>query len=339
VPVAEAYITAEEITNMINSTDEKYASVTNNRSAINYLISQGRYPMAVQIPTTNAEGQPEVMYRGILYKFTKENDGAVKIASGANFSILANESYDYNVTGYKTWYREPGMVSYDYGIDWEGNTLETNPNTINLTQAKLQAEYDSMVKSVHDNGGFYVARYELTEETVDSTKVFGTKRGKTVANASASSGNMWYGLYNKCQNLYNNEELAVQSGMISGAQWDQIMIWMKGVTNTYKDSNDNQVNTYYVVDSTNMGNYDAASGGTGSPQVSGYLNNYSVKKVFDLGGNLADFTTETRVSGVRIMRGYNYSNSASSLPASVRNEGYPNGAGSAYSARLAFYVK
>lgn len=340
VPVAEAYITAAEITNMINSTEEKYASVTSNQTAINYLISQGRYPMAVQIPTKDAQGNDTVMYRGILYNFAKGTDGAVTITSKADFSILASESYDNAVANAKTYYREPGMVSYDYTT--QNGTLQYN--TIGLTQASLQEEYNNMVKSVADNGGFYVARYELTYETDNSgNAIYGTRRGKTVANASTftSSGglNMWYGLYNKCQNLYNNENLPVQSAMISGAQYDQIMIWMKGVTNTYTKSDGTTVNTYYVVDSTNMGNYNVASGGTGSRKVSGYLNNYSVKKVFDLGGNLYDWTTEANDTNSRVMRGNIYYDSGSDYPASDPSNRNPNNANSADSARFALCVK
>ena len=319
VPVAEAYITAAEISKII--TDNSIVATddyTANQQAINYLASQGRYPMAVQIPAKDAQGNDTVMYRGILYNFAAGTNG-VNITSYADFSISAADDYTQ-----KTYYREPAYLTDDDYADASGY------NTIGLTQEKLQEEYNSMVESVADNGGFYVARYELTEETVDSTKVFGTKRGKTVADNAI----LWYGLYEKCQKLYNNNNLPVQSTMISGAEWDQIMIWMKDEKNT----NDNT--KYYVVDSNYMGNYDSRFGGTGSKQVSGYLNNYSVKKIFDLGGNLYDGTTEAYDTTFRVLRGDSCARMGRGYPASDRIGDNPaDDTHLLCSARFTLYVK
>jgi len=324
IPVEEAYITAKEITDMINSTETEYASVTSNQTAINYLASQGRYPMAVQLDN-------EEDYRGILYNFAAGTNG-VTITSYADFSILSSESYDYNVSGYKTYDREPGMVQDDYTTATDGTTLEYN--TIGLTQEKLQIEYNTMVEKVDESGGFYVARYELTGNSTDG---YGSKRGQTVANASSSSANRWYGLYSACQGMYNKTTDKVQSTMISGAQWDQIMIWMKDVKNT------NDSSKYYVLDSSYMGNYTTATGGTGKIQISGYLDNYSVKKVFDLGGNLYDWTTGAFGSDRRVLRGNSYSFSGADDPASshyqYRYETTPINTYGYYTTRPALYVK
>ena len=68
VPVQTAYVTAEEITEMINSSDTKYLSITDNQTAINYLINnENRYPMAVKLSDGN--------YRGILYDFVEGTNG------------------------------------------------------------------------------------------------------------------------------------------------------------------------------------------------------------------------------------------------------------------------
>jgi len=309
IPVEEAYITAKEITDMINSTETEYASVTSNQTAINYLASKGRYPMAVQLD--NGED-----YRGILYNFAAGTNG-VTITSYADFSIL--EADDYTL---KTYYREPAyLTDEDYA---DGGSY----NTIGLTQEKLQDEYNKMVESVKDNEGFYVARYELTGNSTDG---YGSKRGQIVANARTA--NMWYGLYSACQGMYNQTTDKVQSTMISGAQWDQIMIWMKDVKNI------NDSSKYYVLDGSYMGNYTIETGGTGTIQVSGYLDNYSVKKVFDLGGNLYDYTTEAYHTSIRVGRGRWYDKSGDSSPASYRGSNDPNSISAGYSARPALYVK
>lgn len=336
IPVKEAYITAEEIQYMIASTETEYKSITTNQKAINYLISKGRYPMSVQI----TDGEGNKTYRGILYNFAKNTDGTVKITSNADFSTLLTESYDYNVDGYKTYYREPGMVSYDYGKDKDGIVQATNYNTIGLTQDKIQAEYNAIVESIAKNGGFYVARYELTQETVGTKLEFGSKRGQTVANASTSSANRWYGLYKECQGIYNKEEDKVQSTMIYGSQWDQIMIFMKDVENSYKNSEEETVNTYYIVDSTDKGVYSDIN----ALKPSGYRETYNIKQIFDLGGNYWEWTAEAHYMVTRVMRGGEYIHAGSNIPASTRYNYGTIGIRSSttnkdYSARSTLYIK
>lgn len=124
----------------------------------------------------------------------------------------------------------------------------------------------------------------------------------------------------------------MQSSMIYGSQWDQIMIWMKEVKNTEDNSK------YYILDSSYMGNYNTSSGGTGKKQVSGYKNAYGVKQIFDLGGNLRDWTTEAYSTSRRVLRGGAYSSDGSSIPAGGRYDDGPEGTYSYHSARVALYV-
>ena len=120
--------------------------------------------------------------------------------------------------------------------------------------------------------------------------------------------------------------------MIYGSQWDQIMIWMKEVKNTEDNSK------YYILDSSYMGNYSTPSGGTGKKQVSGYKNAYGVKQIFDLGGNLRDWTTEAGSTYHRVLRGYYYYDDGSNYPASNRHFSFPESTDSRSSARVALYV-
>lgn len=113
--------------------------------------------------------------------------------------------------------------------------------------------------------------------------------------------------------MYPSSEITgMKSSMIYGSEWVQIMIWMKEVKNT----NDNT--KYYILNSSYMGNYNISSGGTGAKQVTGYLEKYSVKKVFDLGGNLSDWTTEAAIDSLRLMCGGRYDNPGSANAASGR---------------------
>ena len=87
----------------------------------------------------------------------------------------------------------------------------------------------------------------------------------------------------------------MQSSMIWGSQWDQIMIWMKGIENTVNSTN----GQYYVINSLGMGNY-----GTSDDTQSGLANTgfFKVKNVFDLAGNVYSWTLEVNFASYRVIR-------------------------------------
>ena len=324
VPVENAYVTADEITSLITNN----ASITNNQQAINYLINEnGIYPMAVKLSNGN--------YRGIAYNFNGTESVTI---TAREFSINPNESYEIkyktldnasDTTVYKTYYREPGMVCYDFGIGYQSTepnyyTLSTPVNTIGLTLNTLQTEYNQMVESVASNKGFYVARYELGYNT--QTNKGESKRAQTVAAANNTNTYRWYGLYTACKNIYTEK---VQSMMISGSQYDQMMIWMKDVANGNKK---------YITDSTGKGIYKV--GGTdGTLSKSGSNDSYIANQVYDLGGNYWEWTSEANSTDFRALRGGSYSYEGASYPASYRSNSNPSGAYSDSSGRSALYLK
>ena len=129
--------------------------------------------------------------------------------------------------------------------------------------------------------------------------------------------------------MYNQTVDKVQSLMITGAQYDQIMIWMRNVKNTSYDTK------YYIKDSTGMGNC-----GQYSKKTSGSNDAYSVKKVFDLAGNLNEWTCEAYYESVRADRGGNCYNDGSTYPASDRyGNDSPNYYDGVYSSRSTLYIK
>ena len=302
VPVETPYVTKAELNKIMSDSN---GSITTEKAALQSLVDSGKYPMAVEL----ANGTD---YRGVLYRFSAgTNNVNIKVM---DFSTEAN--YD---DGSVTYYREPAKLS------------STDSNKVNQTEEQnldLQTEYNNIVKSVKEQKGFWVARYELSYNTKGESK-----RGKTVANAGDSATNKWYGLYNACKTVCQaSNKNEMQSSMIYGSQWDQIMIWMKEVKNT------NDSLKYYILDSSNMGNYNTESGETGSPQVSGYKNAYGAKQIFDLGGNLRDWTTEAGSASIRVLRGGSYDGNGSIGPASFRSRSLPESTSSIISARVALYV-
>ena len=308
IPVETPYVTKAELDKIISDSN---GSITTEQAALQSLADSGRYPMAVQL----ANG---IDYRGVLYYFGKE-DNKVNITV-INLSTTVN----YN-DGSITYEREPAKLS------------STDTSKVKQTEEQKldsQTEYNNIVKSVSEQRGFWVARYELSHSTVNGSNKAESKRGKNVSNADSSSLNTWYGLYSTCKNANLQSGTGMKSSMVYGSEWDQIMIWMKDVKNI-KDSS-----TFYILDSSYMGNYDTSTGGTGKAQVSGYKNDYAVKQIFDLGGNLYDWTTEVYDTYYRVLMGisYNYDGRGNCPMSTRRGYGSPEFTNSDFSTRFTLYA-
>ena len=100
------------------------------------------------------------------------------------------------------------------------------------------------------------------------------------------------------------------------------MRWMKDVPNLTEGK--------YVEDSTGMGWYsdNYSNDSTGNPDhktgidLDGGKN--EVKKIYDLAGNVYEWTMESYNTSDRVLRGGDYSLSGSSYPASRRSYGGPS---------------
>ena len=152
-------------------------------------------------------------------------------------------------------------------------------------------EYNAMKTSVENNKGFFVARYEASSNngTVES------KQGKTVwtnikwGNSMSSIGTV--GAVYKSQQMYKDSE-SVTSTLIYGVQWDAIMAW---IDPAYKTGNC-EANSF-VRDSTGKGHY-----GYSNKATTGSKSDYAVKNIYDLGGNVYEWTMESCNSESRVYR-------------------------------------
>ena len=112
------------------------------------------------------------------------------------------------------------------------------------------------------------------------------------------------------------ESTKVTSSMIWGSQWDQIMIWMKEVTNG---------SSYYVINSVGKGNYNLdntvdgikGQGKTGECTVS------EVNQIYDLAGNQYEWTLEANSTNSRVLRGGYFNNTNYDTYAASRVNGNP----------------
>ncbi len=302
VPVETPYVTKAELDKIINDSN---GSIITEQAALQSLVDQGKYPMSVQL-------ENKTDYRGVLYSFSEgTNKVNVMVKEFSTTDDYSDDSITYD--------REPTQL----------NSAKTNQTE--EPKLDLQTEYNTIVKSIKEQKGFWVARFELSHSIVGSTNKAESKRGKTVSTADSSSLKKWYGLYSTCKNVNLQSGTEIQSSMIYGSQWDQIMIWMKDVKNIKNNSN------FYILDSSYMGNYNTSSGGTGKVQVSGYKNDYAVKQIFDLGGNLFDWTIEANEINGRFLRG-RHDELGYDIPASGRLGYNPDAAYDNATARFILYM-
>ena len=239
-------------------------------------INAGRYPMAIK--------KDENTYMGVLYQFSEET-------IGENQKQVKVETYsDWEPTSTNSGRREPDVVTnYDDNetyLNQINGILGTGYKTATEFKIDLQADFKNMVTRVEENGGFWVGRYETSKMNAEQISVIkGTKDGINNVN--------WYNIYAKQKKYSSQKSLGtMQSSMIWGSQWDQIMIWMK------KEENEKK-NSYYVTNSLGMGNY-----GTSDDTQSGLANTgfAKVKNVFDLAGNVYDWTLEADSTSYRVIR-------------------------------------
>ena len=189
---------------------------------------------------------------------------------------------------------------------YPSNCGESDATGINdkLTEtATTQQEAKDMYASVKKNGGFYIGRYEAGKST----------DGKVVVqkNANVYNNIPWSSAVELSRNFAEeNNYKAVQSTLIYGVQWDAVMNWMNDIENSSATSTDKK----YIIDSTGMGWYSGVSK-TGI-DLNGGKN--QVKKIYDLAGNVYEWTMESYDTNFRVPRGGYYGYAGSYGPASYR---------------------
>ena len=220
-------------------------------------------------------------------------------------------------------YREPDLVvGYD-GANYDAEdtyykTILGDTGTKEQLAQLFVDEYKAMIESISKYGGFYIGRYELSEAGVQKDKA-------TLTNTKLTNTN-WYNLYKKCKELNASDK--VETRMIWGCQWDVTMNWL--ISSGAKTSN--EVNK----DSSSWGNYYntsvKADDGTTEIKASGTHEKLNTGKttftmannIYDLAGNVMEWTQEAYDPYGRACRGGDYDSNGSGYPPSYR--GYINSA-------------
>ena len=173
-----------------------------------------------------------------------------------------------------------------------------------------QDEYDAMKTSVAMYNGFYVGRYEAGTTGSNGTGIRGdlvVKQGANVYNyiGWSDSDDMTDetgGAVEVAKGMYSKGRGdSVTSTLIYGVQWDAIMQF---IDSGYE--NEDGTLTGYVANSAGRGNYDEDKNTNpwrGDPTVTGASADYEEKNIYDLAGNVFEWTMESYNTGIRVVRG------------------------------------
>ena len=226
-------------------------------------------------------------YRGVLYNWTTDSTGSTAYSWSSN----------------STSFREPANLAKGY----DSQDAFTTYGGGTYTSTMYQTEFNNMVESVAKYKGFYVGRYE-TGGFNGSTIV--VKAGETGTIDSSSANNSinnvtWHKMY-QMQKDFASSNANVASTMIWGCQWDQVMKFVD-------DKEDGEKNTYDVTTYSSLRH-------TNSLAPTGNNTNDKVQNIYDLEGNVSEWTLEARTANVRVGRGGGYSNS---IYSARRSDGIP----------------
>ena len=245
--------------------------------------------------------------------------------------------------------------------------------SVNMVTSTTMAEVTAMYASVKKYGGFYVARYEMGTDTVRSSSAAGitataySMQNKYVYNNigwsnSEEMTNEAGGAVELARRMYKADETnttGVVSTLMYGVQWDTTCNWLlsSGTVTSLTDSTayGNYRNHAIAVGDLNEGakysiSYSSSSvsyptqttaknTSTGWLLTTGALKAAKTNNIYDMAGNLWEWTMEGTSTYYRVDRGGGFSNSGSVDPASYRLSVDPSNSGFSFGARPSLYIK
>ena len=276
---------------------------------------------------------------GKIYTFSSSTSSGYDEITGTQ-PYNWSESNGVMTISSKTNYREPDVVakysSTGYDMDSRLKTLGIGAKTTHEFLNQLEKEFNNMVASVEKYGGFYIGRYETGNINQDTPVI---QKGNT--NISSQT---WYNMYKRCKNI-KGANTNVETGMIWGNQWDRTLMWLIETGSKTKEQ--------IADDSTSWGNYYNAtfeyvnsSGSTATKNEgsstripTGSAEYTKANNIYDLAGNVRDWTMEAFSTSYRVYRGGDFISNGDVYPADGRYNYYPTSSTYHCGCRSALYIK
>ena len=207
--------------------------------------------------------------------------------------------------------KEQSMADYGEANEEGINEKLTESET---TQAEAQAMYDS----VYRNEGFYIGRYESGKDNSENvvvqkgadvyTNVPWSKNG--TMNEETASENIQDGAIELARNFDTaNNYTTVTSTLCYGVQWDAALTFIDPEYTGFARNSDGMG---WYEDNYQEGNADHKTG------IDTEGNTNSPKNIYDLAGNVEEWTMESHFTLYRVSRGGAYNVSGASITSSNR---------------------
>ncbi len=274
---------------------------------------------------------PKSLYNNTAYNSNNDK----KPSSSTDY-----ENIEYCLQQYTATYRNKTSYSDVYYADDKNVGWFTDETAYNNFK-------NSMLKSVYENGGFYVGRYEAgigtnrtsIEEQVDGKYPVPT----TVPVTKADTYPYTYVTRTQAQNLAKNVNSGNKtSSLMFGVQWDLVLAFMSKDTEKINQNTLSELTS----NSTTMGNYNnnlweiknvnaqylsngkfvqcsnpyKKESNSNILLTTGADDSFSVQNIYDIAGNVWEWTLEktSDTSGYCARRGGSYNNTGSAVPATFR---------------------
>ena len=199
--------------------------------------------------------------------------------------------------------REPGIITNHNG---DKKQYFSRNGMQGYTREKLFKEleisFNKDIESIKKYGGFYIGRYETGNITSEQPVV--QRMNTTISNQT------WYAMYPRMKNICKNENSYTE--MIWGCIFDETLQWLI--------ESGNKTQNEVAIDSINWGNYYRSSfeyisetgtkvskSNTSAVKIpTGSSEKNKANNIYDLAGNVSEWTLEQNASFSYYMRGRNY---------------------------------
>ena len=232
---------------------------------------------------------------------------------------------------------------------------------VGLTSDEYTNLKKTMLKSVYQNGGFYVGKYETGIESGPKTSGSSSTEPTEIPVIKQNAYPYNYVTCSQAQTLASKMESGNHtSSLMFGVQWDLVLKYLETKGTAQADLKTNSTNwgnycdnlweitnknsKYAIYTNYKLGDWTSGAYGKKDSNKSvllstGASETFSKQGIYDLAGNVWEWTLEYTAisSGPCAKRGGNYSSSGSYTPAAYRNNDNTTGYGDSIGFRLSLY--